>query len=127
MSREILFRGKSVRTNEWVYGDLKQISNKFGLDLDAIIHDYIDDEVYKKTIGQYTGLADKKGIKIFEGDILKNNITDSKCIVNFYDTRFMLNYPDRLEEVEMHCFLHRIPTMFEIIGNIYDNPELIKK
>ena len=81
MNREIIFRGKSLNTNCWVYGDLRQdkIRRKA----------YIEyDEVNPDTIGQYTGLKDKNGKEIYEGDILQDEL-DSRInhIVKYDNSR----------------------------------------
>ena len=81
MNREILFRGKRVDTGEWVEGNLLDnglIENKayFIIPTEADNFDEYE-QVYPSTVGQYTGLKDKNGTKIFEGDYVKmsNNPT----------------------------------------------------
>ena len=121
MNREILFRGKA--DDEWVYGDLGRLKNAITITKRNFIYPYI---VMPETVGQFTGLTDKNGVKIFEGDIVTvPNISDDEYgIVKFdndgamfiveFDT-FTVDFGNNIDSNQ--C---------KIIGNIFDNPELLK-
>jgi hypothetical protein len=128
--REIKFRGKRIDNSEWVHGDILS-----GVGGGKYIVTLVDDvgtwqsnprllhaKVDPDTVGQYTGLKDKHGKEIYEGDIIKGN--KSCLIVIFYKGMFSgkqqgTNYSEPLALWEMQCF--------ENIGNVHDNPELIAK
>ena len=126
--REILFRGKTTLDNEWGVGagvyksegytwiitdDATKTENR-GTGSDAI---------NPATIGQYTGLTDKNGTKIFEGDVVRLYLVDDieMGIIKFNDImcRFMFFSKDGGYSFDNAC-------TFEVIGNIHDNPELMK-
>ena len=118
-NREVLFRGKRVDNGEWVYGDLVQWKSR---DRSAIIPQEGDEwctpddfEIIPETVGQFTGLTDKNGTKIFEGDKTKNGET-----VVFYDGIFGTTYDGNTQGVyglsEKRC------KYIEITSNIHDNP-----
>lgn len=124
--REILFRGKRIDNDEWVYGSfcMDALEQKNGLcGLDGFIRLYDLDkgkmqmhEVDRETVVQYTGLTDKNGKRIFEGDILSLR-TSRQHVVRFEDGAFVL---------ENTAIPMRFANKFEIIGNIHDNPELLE-
>lgn len=128
--REILFRGKTL-LGKWIEGDLLQY---LGCGKVYIAQNYKGaggQEVISETVGQYTGLTDKNGKKIFGGDILE--ITSE-----YYSRKEKSLYQVRYHEATASwCafaigFLQRVPLCrneckyYEIIGNIHDNPELLK-
>lgn len=127
MNRMILFRGYNYQYQKWFYGSLvtQNYEGNFLLsDTKTII---VDDRlnqvvVDRGTIGQYTGLYDKNNTPIYEGDILENTAVNFKFVVKFIKTKWVLQKIEYLEDcLDMYDFFHRIPTMFEVIGNIYDN------
>ena len=137
--REILFRGKRVDNGEWVYGDLLQptkekILNIYEIsDYNSLMGDI--HEVYPETVGQYTGLNDKNGKKIFEGDILQDKFGQIK-IVDYcnewgaFRTCFVkaLNEEGKIvATVGGASFVGTIWRKYEVIGNIHDNPELLEE
>lgn len=136
--REILFRGKEINTGKWVYGSYSSLTFPNGYTdhrIKAKTLESIDVNPSKKvnpeTVGQYTGLTDKNGTKIFEGDIIawednESNARGTSIVIYFAEQN---EYPAfDLEEHDYECnalqYLHECGGM-EVIGNIYDNPELM--
>ena len=130
--REVLFRGKRTDNGEWEYGDLW--CNPYGKRAVCIVSPINDqgttggNEVIPETVGQYTGLTDKNGRKIFEGDIVEGNseyftYTHPYGKVVYDGGQFFISFDDVLEDIE--C-LGAWANDVEIIGNIYDNPELLE-
>ena len=85
-------------------------------------------EVERATLGQYTGLKDKNGVKIFEGDILEHNV-QSEILVNCG----MVNWDEgngrwayQLNTMNPGFYMYN-PAAHEVIGNIHDNPELVER
>ena len=129
--REIKFRGKCMFSNEWVYGDLihkrhdrnaLMIQDENGLGCDVV----------PETVGQFTGLRDYDGKEIFEGDIVK-------CCYMIPEWGWSGGAEEKEEEVigaVEYCrgdfCIGEYPIVgfqeneMEVIGNIYDNPELLK-
>jgi uncharacterized phage protein (TIGR01671 family) len=126
MSREILFRGKT--DNKWVYGVPIYLRKEAYIVRDFCLGgSYTDDWVEAETVGQFTGLTDKNGKKIFEGDIVKGLFLHGSAIlgiVAFQDGAFGLAWK-RGKIDEFSPFPCMCNVDYEIVGNIHDNPELL--
>lgn len=124
MKREILYRGINFQ-REWVYGDL---FHSYANDDIAIAY-YREgsktptfDAIFPESVGQYTGLKDKNGNKIFEGDIVEfTNLDLPNMVIRFDNGSFMLCEDENSTYEEL-----RMNYVVEVVGNIHDNPELIK-
>ena len=118
--REILFRGKNL-LGKWIEGDLLQY---LGCEKKHIVRHSTGaggQEVIHSTIGEYTGLKDKNGKRIFEGDIVtmpRYGSGKHKSVVYFKNGKFAVNGSN-------YNFKDICPRNMEVIGNIYDNPEFL--
>ena len=132
--RTIKFRGKDIETGEWVYGYFVGTTDNVAIiiPLNKVNYDigYVGDSeccyCFPETIGQFTGLLDKKGNEIYEGDILANEKQPNKCIVkwNIHLAQFQgswSNMPIIAADIYSMVLLD-----YKVIGNIHDNPELLK-
>lgn len=124
--REIIFRGKDKFTGEWRYGDLvhnKRVTTT-GLEPRVMVGGY---EVLDNTVGQYTGFKDKKEKEIYEGDIVIFYYRDGYGIIRKRESVVFYKQQDFMVYllIDYSPLISNI-TDIEVIGNIFDNPELIK-
>ena len=140
--REILIRGKRIDNDEWVYGSfcmdaLEQKNGLCGVDgfirlYDPTVGKMQMHEVYRETVGQFTGLTDKtdkNGKKIFEGDIVTGLFSfgmEVKAVVAFQNGAFGLRW-SRGGAEQFSAFTSICNVEYEVVGNIHDNPELLEE
>ena len=124
--RDILFKGKRVDNDEWVYGFLVEALNcvtdkneTFIIEQDATYFTYGEFayavEVKPETVGQFTGLCDKNGKKIFEWDIMQLCSACYPCLVYWDGRSWAWKQNGKRREIDL------TREKMEIIGNIYDN------
>lgn len=140
--REIKFRGKELGTGQWVYGNLVKLADgQVCIIPQNIIGDSIPQySVDPKTVGQCTGLQDRNEVDIYEGDMIFHY--DQNCIIEYDSSAFVLKglHKDKYKRVYAHLVHYLIDitipevngskydgvtTSLEIIGNRFDNPELL--
>lgn len=132
--RETLFRGKRKDTGKWVYGDLFYKDGLVGKEddhfyiLNADMMGISEREVIPETVGEYTGLADKNGVKIFEGDIVRFFGPKRKGVKRgfsvgkiFCHDKYFTFY---IEESNGSHWILANSGSVEVMGNIHDDPEL---
>ena len=123
--REILFRGKTDK-GEWVVGNLMVYYDESASIIESSTSLNTFHVISPETVGQYTGLTDKNGKKIFEGDIVKTDKfnTPNKLYVIKYDLLLGAFIGEDNGTMYFTTF-DGDSELFEIIGNIHDNPELL--
>ena len=132
--REILFRGKRVDNGEWIQGDIVQFPVHGVVRIVEQEPSYKDAEVDSDTVGQFTGLTDKNGKKIFEGDIIHLEYSqmffggeyfgEYTAEVSYKEGCFITDGINNGDEIETPLSGFNNDEV-EIIGNIHDNPELL--
>lgn len=127
--REVKFRGKSVETGEWVYGSLVQEDGKAWIvggisieDAGGVFDFYATEwyEVIPETVGQYTGLKDMDREEIFEGAIGWDEDGEVHGKIVFDEGEFLFEWENMSDNLYECC------GDIVIVGNIYDNPELLE-
>ena len=131
--REIIFRGKQLDNGKWVYGSFcmdarEQFNGLCGVDGFIRLYDKAkgkmqSHEVDRETVGQYTGLLDKNGERIFEGDVLTVDGEDGFFVLEFQEdtARFVMSGDSAVVDFD-NFWSYEV----EVIGNIHDNPELLE-
>lgn len=118
--REIKFRGKRLDNGEWLYGSLVILNGRY------FIFDDVN-EVDPTTVGEFTGLKDKNGKEIYEGDVIRSSLSEDRIFYHTGNAAFMEALVDRKEL----CYLRLDQDWIykfrkEVIGNIHDHKYLLK-
>ena len=130
--REVIFRGKRADNGEWIEGDLLQTRYHSGhIEYQIMPQTPVSSAypVLSETVGQYTGLTDKNGKRIFEGDIVHcvSKLDSADMVVIFECGQFRMVLAEKYHEYQTNVGYYDINCFAkEVIGNIHDNPELME-
>ena len=125
MGREILFRGKRKSDGKWIFGNLLQTDDDGTYIIqNHVPHHFLKNfEVDPESICQYTGLTDKNGRKIFEGDILRfENCSNYPVVWDDDYCAFGSCWYSDFDHLSKYRSIE-----IEVVGNIFDNPELLEE
>lgn len=126
--REILFRGKRVGNGEWIFGSLIDDGG------DCHIAEKEDIQkaflVYPESVGQFTGMRDTSGQKVFEGDIIvptkPSNIPPLEVVFDVAEGQFAVRECRKYYHGTLATFGRITDNHYKVIGNMWDNPELLE-
>lgn len=148
--REIKFRGKRIDNGEWIYGDLLHIAGGcvvyYGSQTESeLIEDrpnlaielYMDEvaPVAPSTVGQFTGLCDRNGKEIYEGDVIKSMYNDIYHVIGYNESRgaftatLINEYMGNTDGLKTECNAEQkwlADCKKIIVGNVFDTPSLLK-
>lgn len=133
--REVIFRGKRTYNGKWVEGSLV-VTSQGGAYIISTVEDKRDATVLvnqcslnvdPETVGQYTGLTDKNGKRIFEGDIVRYDVNYHDMVIS-YDVENWGGwlYEDMDDNMQAYSIYEFCLKDIAVVGNIHDNPEILK-
>lgn len=131
--REILFRGKRVDNGEWVYSSFIMQDKEHKLLLLAEV-ELFDGEMWRaidpETVGQFTGLYDKKGTRIFEGDIIMptvpSNIPPYEVVFDVTEGQFVVKDACGGHHGTLANYGRITDNRYKVVGNKWDNPSFLE-
>lgn len=139
LSERYLCRGKRVDNNEWIEGyyvHYDDIIDNHNDDCDYIIEkhnggNFVFHEVVPETVGEFMGLTDRNGKKVFKGDIVDYKGMPKTYMIDFHEDFLhcsLFYYDKELKNIYYSGIVHKNDgKSIEVIGNIHDNPELLQE